>query len=68
MPPHAQRPALVGGAAAPAVAAALLADPAIAIDDRGWKLTPLTARVLACFTAQVGVGSPAKALPLAGFT
>ena len=39
-----------------AVAAAVLVDPTLAIDHWGWKLTPLTARVLACFTAQVGVG------------
>lgn len=25
-------------------------------DHWGWTLTPLTARVLACFTAQVGIG------------
>ncbi len=38
------------------LAAAVLLDPALAIDHWGWKLTPLTARVLASFTAQVGVG------------
>jgi peptidoglycan/LPS O-acetylase OafA/YrhL len=42
--------------AALVVAAAVLVAPTIAIDSWGWKLTPLTARVLACFTAQVGVG------------
>jgi hypothetical protein len=41
-----------------ALAAALvvLVSPSIAVDNWGWTLTPLTARVLACFTAQVGVG------------
>ncbi|MEA2244689.1 MAG: hypothetical protein QOD24_4245 [Solirubrobacteraceae bacterium] len=37
-------------------AAAVLVSPSVAIDAWGWTLTPLTARVLACFTAQVGVG------------
>jgi peptidoglycan/LPS O-acetylase OafA/YrhL len=37
-------------------AAVVLASPSVAIDAWGWSLTPLTARVLACFTAQVGVG------------
>ncbi len=37
-------------------AAAVLLQPSIAIDAWGWTLTPLTARVLACFTAQVGFG------------
>jgi peptidoglycan/LPS O-acetylase OafA/YrhL len=37
-------------------AAAVLVSPSVAIDTWGWSLTPLTARVLACFTAQVGVG------------
>jgi hypothetical protein len=43
----------VGALAAAAVA---LIDPDVAIDNWGWQLTPLTARVLACFTAQVGIG------------
>ncbi len=34
----------------------MLVQPSIAIDAWGWTLTPLTARVLACFTAQVGFG------------
>ena len=38
------------------VAAVVLVSPSVAIDTWGWSLTPLTARVLACFTAQVGVG------------
>ncbi|HVF76733.1 MAG TPA: hypothetical protein VNA28_00425 [Solirubrobacteraceae bacterium] len=37
-------------------AASVLVQPSIAIDAWGWTLTPLTARVLACFTAQVGFG------------
>jgi hypothetical protein len=32
----------------------VLVSPGIAVDRWGWQLTPLTARVLACFTAQVG--------------
>lgn len=38
------------------VAAIVLIEPDVAIDNWGWQLTPLTARVLACFTAQVGIG------------
>ncbi len=41
--------ALLGGLA-------VLIDPTIAVDNWGWTLTPLTARVLACFTCQVGTG------------
>ena len=37
-------------------AAVVLVAPDVAIDAWGWQLTPLTARVLACFTAQVGAG------------
>jgi hypothetical protein len=37
-------------------AAVVLVSPEVAIDAWGWPLTPLTARVLACFTAQVGTG------------
>ena len=37
-------------------AAVVLVSPAVAVDNWGWELTPLTARVLACFTAQVGTG------------
>lgn len=37
-------------------AAAVLVKPSIAVNPWGWDLTPLTARVLACFTAQVGTG------------
>ncbi|MEA2138056.1 MAG: hypothetical protein QOG56_1206, partial [Solirubrobacteraceae bacterium] len=34
----------------------VLVSPSVAVDSWGWTLTPLTARVLACFTAQVGTG------------
>ena len=37
-------------------AAVILVAPSVAIDNWGWTLTELTARVLACFTAQVGMG------------
>jgi hypothetical protein len=49
----AARSAAVG---ALAVAAVVFVEPSVAIESWGWTLTPLTARVLACFTAQVGVG------------
>jgi hypothetical protein len=48
--------ARAGAIAALLVAAVVLVSPSVAIDNWGWSLTPLTARVLACFTAQVGVG------------
>jgi hypothetical protein len=37
-------------------AAVILISPSLAVDNWGWNLTPLTARVLGCFTAQVGTG------------
>ena len=37
-------------------AAVVLVSPDVAVERWGWTLTPLTARVLACFTAQVGTG------------
>lgn len=37
-------------------AAVILIAPSVAVDNWGWNLTPLTARVLGCFTAQVGTG------------
>jgi hypothetical protein len=46
------------------VAAVFYISPSTAIDDWPCKLTPLTARVLASFTAQVGVG--ALVLPFDG--
>jgi hypothetical protein len=56
VPPGVRLAATVAAAGALAVAAAVLISPSLAIDNWGWKLTPLTARVIACFTAQVGVG------------
>jgi hypothetical protein len=38
-------------------AAVSLVSPSTAIDLWPWTLTPLTARVIACFTAQVGIGA-----------
>jgi hypothetical protein len=37
-------------------AAVMLVSPSVAVDNWGWGLTDLTARVIACFTAQVGTG------------
>src|SRR5438034_1330699 len=45
------------GAGALIAATLWLVSSSIAIDVWPWQLTPLTARVLACFTAQVGVGA-----------
>jgi peptidoglycan/LPS O-acetylase OafA/YrhL len=49
--------ARAAGVLALIVAAVFFISPHIAIDVWPWKLTPLTARVLASFTAQVGVGA-----------
>ncbi len=49
--------AQVVAAGALVAAAVFLIAPSVAIDVYPWKLTPLTARVLACFTAQVGLGA-----------
>jgi hypothetical protein len=49
--------ARVFGAAAIIGAAVFFVSPQTAIDVWPWKLTPLTARVLASFTFQVGVGA-----------
>jgi hypothetical protein len=55
--PEAVRLAARAAALAALLAAAVvLVSPSVAIGAWGWTLTPLTARVLACFTAQVGVG------------
>ncbi len=43
-----------GGALVAAVV--ILVSPSVAVDNWGWGLTDLTARVIACFTAQVGTG------------
>jgi peptidoglycan/LPS O-acetylase OafA/YrhL len=39
-----------------AIAVVILISPNVAVQRWGWGLTDLTARVLACFTAQVGTG------------
>ena len=52
--PHAAR---LVGAGALGAAAVVLAVPGLAVDAGPWSLTPLTARVIACFTAQVGIGA-----------
>ena len=56
VPPIVRMAARLAGVGALAVAAVVLIEPSVAIDNWGWTLSPLTARVLACFTAQVGVG------------
>jgi len=55
--PAVRRLARVVAAGALAAAAVTLISPSSAIDVWPWQLTPLTARVLACFTAQVGLGA-----------
>jgi hypothetical protein len=54
VPPAVRLVARVVAIGALVAAAAVLVSPGIAVDGWGWQLTPLTARVLACFTAQVG--------------
>ena len=39
-----------------AMALVVLVSPSVAVENWGWTLTELTARVIACFTAQVGTG------------
>jgi len=56
VPPAVRLVARAAAAGALLTAALVLLSPSIAIDNWGWSLTPLTARVLACFTAQVGFG------------
>jgi hypothetical protein len=48
--------ARVIAAGALVAAAVILVSPSVAVDNWGWGLTDLTARVIACFTAQVGTG------------
>jgi hypothetical protein len=55
--PAVRRFARLVGLGALAWAAVVLVSPSVAIDNWPWMLTPLTARVLACFTAQVGIGA-----------
>ena len=54
VPPAALLVARVAAAGALVAAAVVLISPQVAIDNWGWNLTPLTARVIGCFTAQVG--------------
>ncbi len=56
VPPTVRLVARVAAIGALVVAATVLVAPSVAIDNWGWKLTPLTARVIGCFTAQVGIG------------
>ena len=49
--------ARVFGAGSLVAAAVFLVSPQTLIDVWGWQLTPLTARILGCFTAQVAVGA-----------
>lgn len=56
VPPAVRLAARALATVALAGAAVVLAAPSVALDGWAWQLTPLTARVLACFTAQVGVG------------
>jgi hypothetical protein len=57
VPGRARMLARLVGVGALAAAAVFLIAPQLAIDVWAWKLTPLTARVLACFVAQVGLGA-----------
>ena len=56
VPPAVRLVARIAAIGALTVAAVVLVAPDVAIDTWGWDLTPLTARVIACFTAQVGTG------------
>ena len=56
VPPTVRLVARVVAAGALVAAAVILISPQVAIDNWGWNLTPLTARVIGCFTAQVGTG------------
>jgi peptidoglycan/LPS O-acetylase OafA/YrhL len=56
VPPGIRLAARVAAIGALLAAAVVLVSPSVAIDNWGWNLTPLTARVIGCFTAQVGTG------------
>ena len=56
VPPAVRVAARVVAVGALAAGLLVLVSPSIAVENWGWTLTPLTARVLACFTAQVGTG------------
>ncbi len=57
VPDRVRLAARVIGVGALAAAALFLLSPQTMIDVWGWQLTPLTARVIGCFTAQVAVGA-----------
>jgi|SRR5215212_4580826 len=57
VPVSARRMARVAGVGALVAAAVFFLSPTTAIDLWPWELTPLTARVIGSFTAQVGVGA-----------
>jgi hypothetical protein len=57
VPPAARWVARAVGASACAAAAVFFVSPSTAIDAWPWTVTPLTARVLSSFVAQVGVGA-----------
>lgn len=57
VPPPVRRFAQAVAAGALVSAAVFLVSPGTAIDVWPWTLTPLTARVIACFVAQVGCGA-----------
>ena len=57
VPERARLAARAVGVGALAGAAVFLLSPQTMIDAWGWQLTPLTARVVGCLTAQVGVGA-----------
>ncbi|MDX6663038.1 MAG: hypothetical protein QOG09_1140 [Solirubrobacterales bacterium] len=57
VPARVRTAARLAAAAAFIGAAAIFISPSTAIDAWPWTLTPLTARVIASFTAQVGVGA-----------
>jgi hypothetical protein len=57
VPDGARRSARVLGGGGDRRGLLVLVAPAVAIDVSPWALTPLTARVIACFTIQVGLGA-----------
>ena len=57
VPPGVRRAVLVGGVATIAAGLVFFVSPSTMADLWPWDLTPLTARVLASFTVQVGLGA-----------
>lgn len=57
VPPAARGAALAVAVGAIAAGATFLVSPSTMIDVWPWDLTPLTGRVIACFTVQVGLGA-----------